>query len=562
MQLYYTLNAVLGLLTLALCIHRAVRGGAAERIGLVVIGAGVALGAAVFQFLPAQEVWELGTTLTEGGSLVAASTVMGDLRDPLLNAGAFRALAGHGFVPPLEGIHRMNLALAAFNVFAFATLSAHVLGSWTSAVAAAFALAVTPLFDIAAVAETPSQLLFTYGMVGTLCYQTVFSSKTRTDWPGWAGMAGLALLVMFSANTRQEPAIVALPAAALAFWRLLLGPTQFSRRADRLWRLIQDKIGDWRQNRMLLAGGALLIVSPAVVVELLGEYARFHELRAVLHAINPLDTSTLALLINLWDTVSPGVIALIVLGIVSGHRRPIHTGFVAISGLALYRAYHTAGHDGRAPYELVRYLSFLLPVLALWAVFGWRVVQQTWTSRPLRRTFAAVVMTGLFTNPATLTSQRLDRTRTFVEIADRSTQAGWLSMEMQRQVRFLAAAVAKRPKCRIIIPTARQVQRPDSEIHGLVTGGLIVIDGTSAEQYEATTVAALQAQIPSLNQGCVLYHVSLDCHQVGYQGCEKSWMKGPIVARSKFPYEGYSEPGEHGVYDGRIDLRLYDVSPK
>ncbi|MCO4762800.1 MAG: hypothetical protein KC502_14900 [Myxococcales bacterium] len=316
----------------------------------------------------------------------------------------------------------------------------------------------------------------------------------------------------------------------------------------------------WRNDPMALGCATLLIIGPNLILIAIGDLAQPHEVRAIFRAVNPLDASTLAIVPALWETLSPGLIVLTILGIAVGHTHPIRTGMLALSGLALFRAHYAAGHDGSAPFEMVRYQTFLLPALALVAVHGWRYVQQLQLSRPLRVTVAVVVVAALFSNPGRLESQRLDRNRTFATIADPNTDAGWLSMEMQRQVRFLAAAIAKRPQCSIIIPTAIPHDQPGTDIKRLVPGGLIVINGASAVQYEETTVAALRTSVPALQSGCVHYHVSLDCHQVDFTGCEKSWMKGPVVDRSSFPYEGFSEPREHGIYDGRIELRLHDIS--
>ena len=595
--LYAGLNVVLVAAAAGLLVLRAREAPQQHAWSALLCALGCGLATVTYRILPSDLVWAWTTTLREGSSVVAGNLVMGHLAELGANSLALSHLAGAGFTPPLEGLLRANLALSVFNVFAFSALAHELLKGRIAGLVAGLGLLATPLFLIGATSEVYGPLFFAYLLAAALCVAEVIAPE-----PSHRGihlirrmgaLAGLTLCTVLAAQTRSETVIVSLPVLALTAARLHLGADRFTQRANaherRAVAWLRRAVDRSRVGSLIATLVLLFAIDAAVAMQV--TWLHTHQVRGALRAANPFDSSTLDFISVLWPSVSPGLVGLVLFGLFATLRRPIHTAWIGMGTLALFRAYHAAAHSGTAPFEMIRYATLMSPLFALLALFGWREVQRRWPNQGVHRSGRLLLATGLLVGavaaPPRFNSVQLGRNFEFREWADSAavravvarqspalasandadvrviaTNAGWLSMESQRQVRFLAAAIRWRPDCRILMPLVEGSGPRAAGRHKREAAGFLVIGpvhrGTTFPQ---TDLRSLRRAAPELFDGCVWLHAGLDCSEVTSGACPHDIPRHlKVVARSDFAYEGYSEPSEHGVFLSAIGLRLYDLT--
>lgn len=511
--------------------------------------AGVGGAAAVAFALPPQASWALATPLREGGSEVAALTLMAR---PVTAGPSWHALTDlFASEPlPLRALVHANLALAAAGLGVVGSLASQLFErGWVPVVAVA-AVALTPTFAAGAVAELPGPLLTLYFAAGLVAYATLRAG------PGallrWTAALTIALAAGLAAATRIELAIVAVPAASAGVGYASLGRSRTEAIAARVDGRLRSG-ARWLGERVpwSLAG----LISVVLVTRVLGPDGP--HVRAAYRALNPLDPTVLTYPAVLLEVMSVGAVALFLLGWAHALRRWLRYALLPLTLPCLFKAYYASCHDGTAVFEMFRYQTLLVGPTAFLALLGWRPLAAWAASRAVDvRWLGALACVALLAFWPGLVGVTAGRSLALRDVGDDVTEGGWLATNFQREVRALAEARRRYPDCALIVPIARR-EPSERRTARFSPGGFVVLRGASLERYDPPTLEALRAAHPSTMAGCALYHRGLDCHITSYEGCEEDVHTMTALAEREFLSDPYGEPEEYGPYEGRIRLRLH-----
>jgi hypothetical protein len=330
------------------------------RLTLAASGAMFVAAVAAYRLLPSISD-AVVTPLQEG--LVEAR--IGSLYGHGAHAGpAFHALVG--WITPVEagealrGVVRLNVVLSLLNAGLFILLGRRVVGS---AAATAFALVLSfgPVGLHAAFSELPAPLLTTLLFLGAAVAAAILDEtlSLRERWVAVCALSGLSFL---AAVIRVETLAVGVLATASMGAALAMGERRMDvvvQRTSALFRRILS------QPIVLLLGGlaALWISASALGV------SAFSEL------FDPFNVGVFALPAVLSMFLPVGPVLLFVLGSVHALRRPVAFGLLPVAAIILFKAHFSAAHAGTAPYEVLRYMTMLLPVMLLLALFGFREIR-------------------------------------------------------------------------------------------------------------------------------------------------------------------------------------------
>ncbi|MGC6494797.1 MAG: hypothetical protein ACON5B_18305 [Myxococcota bacterium] len=219
---------------------------------------------------------------------------------------------------------------------------------------------------LAMLSEGPAPLLWWVMLVGFICW-------TR-GWLGWA-----AWLCCSMALALSRPELLVLPLVAVV-WRLV--PTRVLEEAAP-WA--------WLLAAVWLGGGLMwLAFGPSAL-----SMGRWSWAVSMLHPFDPAPFYLIVAASSFWP-IGVGLLLLAAFGTRDPWSRM--TGAVLLSTLLLAKAYHAAGHGGLlgepmspSPWEMARYLGFLVPCLLAITVMGARAV----LARGPQRWWGLLLLPGL-----------------------------------------------------------------------------------------------------------------------------------------------------------------------
>jgi hypothetical protein len=401
-------------------------------------------------------------------------------------------LTGASDVLPIRVIVLVNLALAVANGVAMVMAGRLILGSWLPAVVIGGAVVLSPLFLNAATSELPAQLLF------TLCL-AMFAALVALERARWLSLASLGCLVLALGLTRAEWGLaggLVLGAAVAAPW------------LEGRWHQ-----GGWKTAlAMLVLAGAAFKGAPLLLE---GERATYLSL-----GLTPFDGALLGLPVVVAVGAGLGLVALAGIGFVALLRRPVWLG-VPLALVLLTRMYGEASHRGEAPYEALRYAQFLLPLVAILALVGWREMALESPGLALAPRVRLPVLAGL----AALLYLPLGPPIARAVFPDHhlglSLEALYdapLDRDQQLEARALLRLAEEPSPCVAVAVSARD-PKPTDPIAGwdyVFFGGPVAAPLTVERD-----VARLADHAADLGSGrCVRFVSGLDCHVEGYPGCE------------------------------------------
>ncbi len=519
--------------------------------GFLWLAAGVAGAVAVYLTLPGSIVRAVLTPLREGGSEVAALTIMGRPITAGPNGHAMaEILAGTGPLP-LEAWVRSNLALFSLGLGALASLASQLFARWWAPFVVVLAIASTPFAIAGAVAELPGPMLTLYFLAGVS--GSVMARDARAALR-LLGATVVTLAAFLAVATRVELGIIAVPAAASAGVAAWAGPERFDALTERADARAKG-VGSWLTDRLpwsLVVVVALFLASNAFIVDA-------PHPRAAYRALNPLDPSVLAYPAVLVELASVGAVALFLLGWGHSLKRWARFGALPLTLPCLFKAYYASCHNGTAVFEMLRYQTLLVGPTVLLAMLGWRPLAAWCERRQLdRRWVGALACASLLAFWPGMAGLTVGRSLALRDAGSDDTEGGWLAKNFQREVRFVANARRRHADCALVVPIVRRVAS-ERRTARFEPAGFLVLDGDTLESYGVATLEELRQTIPSTFEGCALYHRGLDCHIAELNACEEDLDTMTLLAQSEFLSDPYGEPEEYGPYEGRIRLALFRI---
>jgi hypothetical protein len=453
-------------------------------------------------------------------------------------------LAPEGAGAPLRAVVRMNVALSIANAGVFLAIARRVL-SWPAAIAFALVFAFNPVALHAAFSELPAALITTYFLVGTAVAGVAVDARS----PGFVRrLAAVALLFLgaSAALVRLETLALSLP-AALA---LALLARAGEERIARVWA----GMGRW-----LL--GVMARPIPIILGALLGIWFIGTALSVGpgFDFLDPFFAASFGLPVTLAYFVPVGPVVLFAFGMIHCLRRPAQFLGLPLGVLALHRAYYSASHAATAPFELLRYMTFVLPVALFLALFGWREVIRLGARLQWSEAARRATRTGAALSFVCFTPTALALVNDFNGAAPVSFDRLLVRRDQQVEVRFLLGLVDRHPDCTFVsrvvpegvLPTERAGQSIDWAVVSFGRG-MIAPRRESLAGRPIANLAAAQAS------GCVLYYRGLDCNlPAAGDVCERDVAGLPVIAEitpPNIPY--YSHVGL--VPDARLSLYAMD----
>lgn len=486
------------------------------------------------------------TVLHEGQSTRAIERLYGRG----LHAGpVFQALVdllGGDDVATLARLARLNLSLTVLWIVLLGGVVHLVTARWWLALAV-MALALTnPATVNAAVSEQPAALtgcLFLAGAAVVAAWPHVTSSRGRALL--WASLVWVTALV---AAVRVEFAVFG--AAALG---LKLAERRWS--AERL-QAAGKAILDWLAA--LLSGRRLWLLAALLGLALAGrELELGTRLNWVRDSLDPLSPSWHALPFQLNEVLPLGAVLLVLAGVLGGLLRLRTLAGLPLALWWLSRLYHAACHDGTAPYELLRYLAYLLPPALLLAGLGWQEVERRLEASSWRRIgprVAGGILIALSVTALPLAGGH--RNGTVRAPAGALNEWGLLNFDVQRETRFWLRQLRREPQCWLLARTALyDLRRSSLQGYSWTLFGA----GVSAPMTFPGERGAREIVASEVPQGqCVRLVQTLDCALVG-GGCAEAFVGLKVVASDRFPSTPYNMEEEYGALEPEIVLAVLSL---
>lgn len=460
------------------------------------------------------------TQLQEGNGLQRAYVLHGrgaHAHDPFFRL-ADRFVDGP---PNWRAYVRMNRWLAGVNACAMFAIAWWRLGNVVLGLGFALLFAGNRNALDSATSELPSQLIFVYVLIGALAAALLDSRRLRAR---RLAIVMLAILIPLAAGVRTEVGAAAAIALIVAAVRVVQGDAWIAglwdrslARLRRLWRF------PWYVTiAVLVAVSWLWAVLPVAD----------HWLWVV-DALYPFNPSFLHLYVFAATVLPIGVVLLCVAGTVGALRR-LHVWLgLPVIVLVLWRLYYSAGHGYR--FELIRYLTIVLPALLLLALGGWTELQRWLTYRRVpalvRRHAGAGVIVLCLLPPIGVAADRDIAAIGPLSRTQRDTQLEFV---------YLRRLVADNPTCAFVAPV--DIGHPTRRAYALF-GGSLAYPRDFAHVPDELTATVLH-YAPTAD--CVLLVLGLDCHIVGRPGCSDDAALGPLlerhdVARPPYNHDHYGE---------------------
>lgn len=406
-----------------------------------------------------------------------------------------------GVQPRLDGAVHLNLALLVLVGMGLVAGLRRAAG-W-SAVLVALAVAWQPVVRWSVLSESPAVVCWLW-MV--LAGTALAATQGARGWPRGAGLTAAAGAVVLLASTRVELALVGAGAA-------LAGVAAPGRRA---WVVLL----------------ALLFAADRAVIGWGGPTELGWALRA-------LDVTDPSLLIVPWfwgAAVGPGVAALALWAAWTAPR----TLGLPVSLLLLSRLYVAAAHGpalgaggALSGLELLRYTGLVAPLLVVVAVTGLGQVPARWRALAL----GAALVPGV---PGALQALPWTGQRALWPVF------GPLEMDLQREGRFVVAAMRAHPECAI-------VTRGLSGEQLVWQVGLRALGSLDDLRPPSGGQGSLDEVVAGLD-GCVLLYVGAQCARPG-AGCDAG--AAPLLAEEIAPSVPYVHPAHRPLPSDPLVMRLY-----
>ena len=441
------------------------------------------------------------TVLHEGPTEHVVRALWGEGRHGV-NFDVLRWLFSPDAALPIRGVVAMNLALGAANLVGVVVVARVAIGRWPLAVLTGLGLALSPLFQNAALSELPSQALFSYVLMGTMAYGAM------PHRPRLAGVT-LASVAVLCALTRAEWGLVG--ALAAASWAVAwLAETETFRGRAR-W-LTLGALG----AAAAVVGGLWPLLDPA----------RQEYLAA---ALTPSDPVALTLPLVLLATAPIGLLLLGLLGWVAALRRPYACLWMPVAILVLYRTYAVAAHSGEAPYELLRYGTMLVGPVVLLSILGWRELRDVLARRGVGRPgrLGALAVMGVLT-VVSVPEAAFGWAVPWHHDTGETLYEAPLARDQQREARRLVSWMEAEPHCAFAAVSAHDpkptdpVEQWDHVFFGGSIAEPVVMERDPAKL--ATRFRALATGDP-----CRRFYLGLDCQVEGGPDCaEERGLGAPI----------------------------------
>jgi len=268
----------------------------------------------------------------------------------------------------------------------------------------------------------------------------------------------------------------------------------------------------------------------------------------------------------LWAYMPLVLVAPILLGLVWSVLHPLRSAAVFVPLVILYRAYFRAGHLGMAYYEMLRYLSLLMPVLLVLGLMSIRLLTEelkasTWGWWTRVGAVALVLMIlqvpalgwqrdnqGDYSSPIALLDGLEQRQIAIPPLLDRN---------QQREVRYLLDLGDRYPDCVFIT----RVSARDRVAPRVEEWQLLAFGGTLPEPVVLQDSGGrIEAQVhlpPELRSSCLLFYRGLDCNLREGDGCVESFAGMKELEYMEFPSAPYHFGRAHGHVEGVVRLSLY-----
>ena len=425
----------------------------------------------------------------------------------------------------LRDVVRLNMALGLLNAILFAVIAAHALGSAWAGLLAAFLLARSGPFVLAAVSEQSAQLLALYfqaGIVAAAVFDAAPPEQVRARRNAWILLAVLTWLML---DTRPEFAWLGLFGITTSALRWRLGDAELARRWQALPTWFDVR---WSRRAPAVAMGVVLV---SMAVSWLGATSGLSGVVAALHNAG---LALLTLPVTCYVTgLSPLVLLLAFAAMVGAASRTPRWLILPAVLLLYVQAYAIAA--GGEPHAMARYFTHALLPLAMLAVLGWRWLD-TWVARMdhglrwLPWTQAACILGLAIGPPMDLPITRPHGLHTLVDRSPpgsakargpKVARSPLVHNDHQIETQFLFRLAETFPKCRWVARVARPAGGAEFQFFGLGRPTHRVAAG-------ATTLrAAVQAHAP---KGCLLYYQGIDANlavadaadfQADHQGLER-----------------------------------------
>ena len=400
---------------------------------------------------------------------------------------AFSSLGGYEELLPIRVIVTLNLALAAANLLALAVAARLVVGQWPVALLVALTVVLSPLYIQGATSEVTAQLIFTLclGMAAAL------GALQRCRAPALFALVSLTLaLGLTRAEWGLAGALVCLAAIAVPV---------FEARTDGPM---------WRGPVAAFALGAAAYFGAPLVLE--AERATY-----LSQGLTPTDWGPLAMPAVYAIGLGLGLVLLGLVGAIKLLSRDVWIG-LPLAMVLLTRMYTESSHRGQAPFEALRYGQLMLPLIIGCSLVGWRAVleQTRWTGRGR----SALLMSLSILHVAPLGEPVARALFPHHHLASEPIYEAPLDRDQQREARALIALVEESSACVLVTVSARD-PKPTDPIEGW---DYVFFAGPLAGPLTAERDPdRLPAHLEALGSPrCARFFSGLDCHVVGYEGCE------------------------------------------
>ena len=442
----------------------------------------------------------------------------------------------------------LNLAFAWCNLVVVATLTwlhtRSALGLVFVTLAACCNLAVLH----AAFSELPSLLLALGFWQGFAACAVLSLPELPAPWRRLA-LTELVWVTVLAAESRSE---AALPGCLVLLWEWSGTGRPARVRADllaalgRVWQRL--RISPLRAIALLAVWESLRLAVGVVVP------AYWSWSLAALDPLNP----TAATLPQALAAVAPlGAVLLVLAGLVAAFRGSPHVQLLGLALLALYKLYFSASHA--VFFELQRYMTLLTGPLAWFAMSGWRAADAAfarwpWAGRGVGQT--ALLASFFVWLPHGNLAQYLPTAR--LQHADSAPATGdpWLlSRDVQREVRFVQAAVDAEPDCVFVTRFATQVDGVRGPETFIAFGE--PLPGPRFGPAEGVSLAQFVAA--SQPQRCWRYYRGLSCNLVGTPPCARDEPGLARVASRTFAAAPYNDAAEYGESRPEVELAVFRI---
>lgn len=459
-----------------------------------------------------------------------------------------------------------NLLLAGINVLLFFVIARFVTHTFWLAVPLAALFVFNPFTVSSAVSGLPSQSLSFLILLGA-CAIGLYHHRQA---PPRAKRAAAVLLILVSAlaiMTRSEFALIALITMAMLLPKERYGEEWTKRLVSRICAWCRTLIAwpAWRK-----------VLFVAVVIAAFFAYRLIAALPVLASPLIVLRLFNLAFLsspIVLGSLLPIGVIVLCLLGLSYTLRHTARFLFLPISIILMYNLYADVSHG--TYFEIVRYLTYIIPLFFLLALFGWRELK--WIAARMKwpattwRPLAIVLLALLFISvPVHM------RYRDFGNPDGESDMPFFgLRRNQQISVRYLLTTLESNPQCTLV---SRVIRGRDSNAYELLFFGADFPIAKVVSYNDQPITEMVRKYVPA-ERRCVLLYNGLDCNRVAYESCERAYSEQAsencrhVVYRDcESLHEGltlfdelsfrsvpYSNEEEFGHFASQVNLRLYWV---